>query len=412
MRIVKKIIAAFLAMITLGIAMWTPTLEAVAADNVVSGKCGMCGRINYTLNTATRKMTISGEGDMCKRCDDSWKSYRDKIQTVEIKKGVTSIGGYAFWGCDGLKSITIPEGVTSIGDEAFYDCSSLTSITIPEGVTSIGYCAFEHCRNLTSITLPKSIEFIREDAFYDCTRLKDVYYIGVEADWKKMTIKSGNDYLTRANIHYCQHKKTGWSNVVLATFGNDGQTGEGFCPICNNIVENKLVYRLSSVSLSDTKFTYNGKTQRPSLTVKDRNGKTLRLNTDYVVQYSGNGKNVGKYNVKVTFKGNYTGSKTLTYTINPKNTKLNSVAKGSKSFTAKWTKQTKEVTGYQIRYSLKKNMSGSKTITINKTKTTSCTVKKLKGNKKYYVQIRTYKKTGGKNYYSSWSSAKSVTTKK
>ena len=58
---------------------------------------------------------------------------------------VTSIGGYAFYGCSSLTSITIPEGVTSIGSYAFFGCSSLTSITIPEGVTSIGRSAFDGC---------------------------------------------------------------------------------------------------------------------------------------------------------------------------------------------------------------------------------------------------------------------------
>lgn len=168
----------------------------------------------------------------------------------------------------------------------------------------------------------------------------------------------------------------------------------------------------AQATLTATSLNYNGKVQRPGVIVKDRSGKVLRLNADYVVQYFGNGKNVGTYNVKVTFKGNYTGTKTLTYTINPMNTKLKSVKKGSRRFTAKWSKQTKEVTGYQIRYSLKKNMTGAKTVNIKKNKTTSYTAKKLKGNKKYYVQIRTYKKVGGKTYYSSWSGSKTVKTKK
>lgn len=57
-------------------------------------------------------------------------------------------------------------------------------------------------------------------------------------------------------------------------------------------------------------------------------------------------------------------------------------------------------------------MTGAKTVNIKKNKTISYTAKKLKGNKKYYVQIRTYKKVGGKTYYSSWSGSKTVKTKK
>ena len=76
------------------------------------------------------------------------------VNSIEIPKGVTSIGSYAFYNCDSLTSITIPESVTSIGSYAFYNCDSLTSITIPESVTSIGSSAFKGCSGLTSITIP------------------------------------------------------------------------------------------------------------------------------------------------------------------------------------------------------------------------------------------------------------------
>ena len=69
--------------------------------------------------------------------------YND-TKNVIIPKEVTSIGNYAFFGCDHLKSITIPEDVTSIGEYAFSRCDSLQELTIPEGVTSIGENAFEY----------------------------------------------------------------------------------------------------------------------------------------------------------------------------------------------------------------------------------------------------------------------------
>ena len=48
-------------------------------------------------------------------------------------------------------SVTIPNGVTSIGDYAFYYCEGLTSITIPNSVTSIGEYAFGGCSDLKKI---------------------------------------------------------------------------------------------------------------------------------------------------------------------------------------------------------------------------------------------------------------------
>ena len=69
------------------------------------------------------------------------------------------------------------------------------------------------------------------------------------------------------------------------------------------------------------------------------------------------------------------------------------------------------ITGYQIRCSLKKGMSKSKTVTVKGYTKASAKVKKLKAKKKYYVQIRTYKTVNGRNYYSKWSPKKTVRTK-
>lgn len=56
-------------------------------------------------------------------------------------------------------------------------------------------------------------------------------------------------------------------------------------------------------------------------------------------------------------------------------------------------------------------MSGAKTVTVAKAKTTTKTIKQLKAKKKYYVQIRTYKTVNGTKYYSAWSKKKNITTK-
>lgn len=71
----------------------------------------------------------------------------------------------------------------------------------------------------------------------------------------------------------------------------------------------------------------------------------------------------------------------------------------------------RDVSGYQIRYSTnKKFKKGVKTVKAGKN-TQSKTLKKLKKKKRYYVQVRGYKKVSGKVVYGKWSAKRSAKTK-
>ncbi|WP_035794332.1 InlB B-repeat-containing protein [Butyrivibrio sp. WCD3002] len=96
-----------------------------------------------------------------------------------------------------------------------------------------------------------------------------------------------------------------------------------------------------------------------------------------------------------------------------KNTSISKLKAGKKSITISWKKLTaKDIKGYEIQYSTDKAFKKDvKTVNIGKTKTTSKTIKKLTSKKKYYVRIRTYKKSGGEKIYSKWSKSKSVKVK-
>lgn len=198
-----------------------------------------------------------------------------------------------------------------------------------------------------------------------------------------------------------------------ATASKDGKITTT-CTRCGTTTKTVKIAKVSKIKLSKTKYTYNGKKQTPSVTVKDSKGKELKVNTDYKVKLPSGRKNVGTYEVKITFKGSkYSGSKTLSYTINPKSTKLSKVSAKKKGFEAKWKKQSTQTKGYQIQYSTdSKFKSGNKTVTVNKNSTTKKTISKLKAKKKYYVRIRTYKTVGKQKYYSDWSKGVKVTTKK
>ena len=90
---------------------------------------GTCGdNVTWTLDNLGT-LTISGTDEMTDYSVEGSPFYAENdITSVVIESGVTSIGSYAFSGCDALTSVTIPAGVASIGNSAFESCTALTDI--------------------------------------------------------------------------------------------------------------------------------------------------------------------------------------------------------------------------------------------------------------------------------------------
>ena len=225
--------------------------------------------------------------------------------------------------------------------------------------------------------------------------------------------KEITDLASWGNIAKIAH--TTKQTVTKATPTANGKI-VNYCSVCKKTLSTTVIPKASSIKLKATSLTYNGKVRTPKVIVKDRTGKTLVKNTDYTVSYAKGRKYVGKYAVKITFKGKYSGTKTLYFTIKPKATSISSLTAGSKKFTVKWKKQATQTTGYQVQYSASSKFSKAKTVTVGKNTTVSKKISKLSGKKKYYVRVRTYKtvKINGKSIriYSGWSKTKTVTTKK
>ena len=199
--------------------------------------------------------------------------------------------------------------------------------------------------------------------------------------------------------------------ITKATLTKNGKISHK-CSVCGYVASKvTTISKIKSAKLSGTTYTYNGKAKTPSVTVKDAAGKVLKKGTDYVVTYSSGRKKVGTYKVKITFKGNYSGTKTLTFKINPAKTTVSKLTAGKKSITVAITKKSTQVTGYQIQYSTSKKFTNAKTKTISSYKTTKYTLKSLSAKKTYYVRVRTYKTVGKTKYYSGWSTYKYVKTK-
>ena len=120
---------------------------------------------------------------------------------------------------------------------------------------------------------------------------------------------------------------------------------------------------------------------------------------------------VGSATITITSGATKTYTKTvkrITITVNPAGTAFRSVYNGKgKKLKAYWKKNSR-VSGYQLQYSPSKQFTNVKTVTLKGANCTGAIRSKLTKGKTYSVRIRTYKKVGGKVYYSAWSKSKQV----
>lgn len=80
-----------------------------------------------------------------------YDAFRDNLtlQHIVIPEGVTTIGGYAFSGCENLVSVALPSTIDTIEDGAFENCKSLTEINLPARLFYAGENVFKGCDSLT-----------------------------------------------------------------------------------------------------------------------------------------------------------------------------------------------------------------------------------------------------------------------
>lgn len=224
---------------------------ALASKIVSSGECG--DNLTWTLDSEGT-LTISGTGRMRDFLNAPWVEERvsDRIYSVVIEDGVTSIGVNAFHLCYKMARIDIPgtvteiadeiystsmvefhvnsansvyrsldgvlytadmttlisyparksdsvymipEGVTTIASNAFRSSVNLTKVVIPDSVTKIGRMAFYGSFSLTSVHLPRNMTIIADNVFGFCRNLKDI------------TIPYGITEIGASAFYYCTNLK-------------------------------------------------------------------------------------------------------------------------------------------------------------------------------------------------------------
>ena len=148
--------------------------------------------------------------------------------------------------------------------------------------------------------------------------------------------------------------------------------------------------------------SYSGKKKTPKLNIT-YGGQKLEANKDYTVEYSYN-KEIGTAVARITGKGNFTGTRKVTFDIVPKKPSgFKAVKKSNSSVKLSW----KAVTGAD-KYYIYSSVNGGKYKKIGTVSAvnTDCTIGKLDlKNNTYKFAVRSYTKGGYKDYQSSLSKA-------
>ncbi|MBQ9860566.1 MAG: leucine-rich repeat domain-containing protein [Clostridia bacterium] len=258
----------------------------------------------------------------------------------------------------------------------------------------------------TTIAKVTSIAFKKATTTYDGTTKKPTVVV---KDASGKTLKLGTDYTV---TYPTGMKKAGTYKVKVTLKGN--YSGE-----------KTLTYKINPISVSTCKIafkkattTYDGKVKKPTVVVKNANGTTLKLGTHYKVVYPTGMKNAGTYKVKVVMLGNYSGTKTLTYKINPisvstckiafkkatttYNGKVKTpavVVKNANGTTLKlgthykvvYPAGMKKVGTYKVKVVMLGNYSGEKTLTykINPISVSTCKIAFKKATTTYNGKVKT-----------------------
>ena len=203
---------------------------------------------------------------------------------------------------------------------------------------------------------------------------------------KKYTCACGDSYTETLPATGHNYKV----EVKKATLTKNGLVKES-CKNCGNILRSETVYKPAEFKLSKTAYNYNGKEKTPSLTIKTTKGDTLVKGKDYTLTMESGRINVGVYTYTITFIGNYSGTKKVSFKILPGRTYSITANLSVNSIKLTWDK-VKGATGYIV---YQYNPSTGNYKKLNATSTNTYTVNNLKPGTTYKFAVKAFAKCGG-----------------
>ena len=335
-----------------------------------------CGCTSHTYGSAviTKQPTCTSEGTSIKNCAKCNATVTETIAKTSHKYADTVVAptcttdGYTLHKCS-VCGTSYKDNTTKATGHSYGNSVVTKQPTCTAEGTAIKTCT--KCNATVTEKLPAKGHTAVTDKGYSATCTTAGKTDGSHCSVCNTVIKA------QTVINATGHKSSVWIVDKAASIGVKGSKHKE-CTVCKKVLETAEIPALSkisiskaSVTLSTSTYAYDGKAKKPGVTVK-LNGKTLKNGTDYTVSYSNNTK-VGTATVKITGKGNYTGSVSKTYSIKNNFKKATISGISTKAFTGKNITQNitvkyngktlKNGTDYTVSYSNNKKI-GTATVKI------------------------------------------------
>ena len=335
-----------------------------------------CGCTSHTYGSAviTKQPTCTSEGTKTKTCTQCGATVTETIAklshsyTTTVVAPTCTTNGYTLHKCS-VCGTSYKDSTTKATGHSYGNSVVTKQPTCTAEGTAIKTCT--KCNATVTEKLPAKGHTAVTDKGYPATCTTAGKTDGSHCSVCNTVIK------VQTVINATGHKSSGWITDKAASIGVKGSKHKE-CTVCKKVLETAEIPALSrisiskaSVTLSTSTYAYDGKAKKPGVTVK-LNGKALKNGTDYIVSYSNNTK-VGTATVKITGKGNYTGSISKTFKIknNFKKATISGISNKSytgknitQSITVKYNGKTlKNGTDYTVSYSNNKSI-GTATVKV------------------------------------------------
>ena len=262
--------------------------------------------VEYTdnRNAGTGKVTITGKGNykgtVIKEITIDRKDVKDLSLSLSAIK-------YTYSGNAKKPKVTLKHGETVLKQGTEYKVTYKNNVNAGKGIVTVTGLGNYKGSVSKEITInPKSISSCSVELADDTlTWNGEARKPGVSVTDGNRTLRSGTDF----SVSYADNTAPGTASVTVTGTGNyKGSLSDTFTIVKKNLAS-------CTVTLSKTSFTYNGKEQKPVVTVKD--GTTaLKEGINYSLTFTNN-VNAGTASVKITGRGKYyTGTVKKTYKIN------------------------------------------------------------------------------------------------